>query len=93
MGEGIQPLPIAWPSILREWFWRIKTAGLGTSQVSIHLASVPDFWATPCPPQMDRRYRILNKFLLPSAASLAVTNRQLPLVVSTFIKILKENSV
>ena len=89
MGEGLKPLPITWPSILREWFWRIKIAGVNT--VSIHLASVPDFWARPCQPQDDRRYRILNKFLLPSASTLSVTNRSLPAVVK--IKIFKNKIV
>ena len=84
MAEGLDPRPITWPSILREWFWRIKTAGLGSPAVSIRLAAVPDFWARPCPPQKDRRYRILNKFVLPSIASLAVTNRTLPGTVSYF---------
>ena len=77
MGEGLHPRPIAWPSILREWFWRIKTAGLASPAVSIKMAAVPDFWAKPCPPTEDRRYRILNKFLMPSVSALSVTNRHL----------------
>ena len=92
MGEGLKPLPITWPSILRELFWRIKTAGLGTSLVSIHLASIPDFWASPCPPQLDRRFRILNKFMLPSAMTLAVTNRALPTAVSLNVRLIIMNT-
>ena len=77
-------IPITWPSYLREWFWRLKRAGLrdpGPLQVTIvslpldpTAAVIPKIWFPLRRAQADRRVRMVEHFLLPSPETLATIN-------------------
>ena len=77
MGPDWEPLPIVWPSVLREWFWRMKTAGTVQNPVSIQMANVPKIWATHTRSENDRRFRYMKYYLLPTPRALSVVNRNL----------------
>ena len=66
-----RPLPVVWPSILREWFWRLKRAGTNTLPLCVEVVSIPPGWMPFRRSEVDRRFKIMMHFLLPSPEALA----------------------
>lgn len=66
------PIPIVWPSLLREWFWRLKRAGSPTLPLSLEVVSISKNWMPFRKPKNDRRVKAMIHFLLPSPESLTV---------------------
>ena len=65
---------MVWPSVLREWFWRMKTSGTSQHPVSIRLANIPKFWTTVMKSDLDARFKYMSMYILPTLKSLAATN-------------------
>ena len=67
-----RPIPIVWPSVLREWFWRLKRAGTITLPLSLQVVAISPNWLPLRKAEMDRRVKILSHFLLPGPEALVI---------------------
>ena len=63
---------MVWPSILREWFWRLKRAGSITLQFSPQVVSISKTWMPIRKSKVDKRVKMMSHFLLPSPEALVI---------------------
>ena len=71
MAPNKKPIPMVWPSFLKEWFFRLKRAGSPDLPLQPEVVIIPRFWFPIRQYQADRRVKSTTHFLLPSPETLA----------------------